>query len=64
MSRSSDGDTERESAVEIVETEVEECEEMERVLRGLLDASMERLRPRSASFVASIPSATPFLVVG
>jgi len=48
--------------VEIVETEVEECEEMERVFRGkLLEASMERLRPRSESLRASCSSATPFL---
>jgi hypothetical protein len=62
MRSSGGGDGERESEVEIVETEVEECEDMDRVLRGLFEASMELLRPRSASLRASCSSATPFLV--
>jgi hypothetical protein len=57
------GDGERDAAVDIVDTEVEECEDIERdALRGLLlESPIERLRPRSASFRASCSSAIPFL---
>lgn len=57
------GDGERDAEVEIVDTEVEEWEDMEReALRGRVDeSSIERLRPRSAWFCASVSSAIPFL---
>ena len=63
MERLGDGERERDRFVEIVETEVEDCEERDRLRdpRGVSFSSWVRLRPRSSAFLANSSSAIPFL---